>query len=247
MRICLEFNLKEHHLPTDYRRCFVSFIKKSLSISNNGKYLKEYYTDTEQKPFMFTIVMQRPKFGKEVVGFEGNKVKMYFSITDKNRTSFIFTNCFLKMKYIDFPLPNDNVMCLVNVQKVKEDKIITDRALFKTTCSSSILVREHDKEINKDKYYTLENKNYKDKLEQSIKWQCLQDGYSQADIEQIKVNEVIGKKVVIKNYNVLIDGVTGIFDISAPKHILNYLYTVGFGSRKSFGFSYIELVKGEEE
>ena len=246
MRICLEFNVKGSCLPIDYRRCFVSFIKKALSISNEGKYLKEYYTDTEQKPFMFTIVMQKPKFSKEKVIFEGNKVRMYFSVTDKNRTGFIFTNCFLKMKYLDFPLPAGNVMCLVNVSKVKEDKITTERALFRTTCSSSVLVREHNKETNKDKYYTLDDESYKDRLEESIRWQCLKDGYSEADVEQIKVNKVVGKKVVIKNYNVLIDGVSGTFDISAPKHVLNYLYTVGFGARKSFGFSYVELVREEE-
>lgn len=247
MRICLEFNIRNSYLPLDYRRCFVSFIKKALSVSNNSKYLQQYYTDTEQKPFMFTIVMQKPKFGKEKVTFEKNKVKMYFSVTDKDRTSYIFTNCFLKMKYIDFPLPEGNVMCLVNVAKIKEKKITTDRVIFSTICSSSILVREHDKETNRDKYYTCEDESYKERLEESIRWQCLKEGYSDLDVEQIKVNEVVGKKVVIKNYNVLIDGVIGNFDISAPKHILNYLYTVGFGARKSFGFSYIDITQGEEE
>lgn len=247
MRICLEFNIRHNYLPLDYRRCFVSFIKKALSVGNNSKYLGEYYMDTEQKPFMFTVVMQKPKFSKEKVTFENNKVKMYFSVTDKDRTSFIFTNCFLKMKYIDFPLPDGNVMCLVNVAKIKEQKIMGERVIFATTCSSSILVREHNKETNRDKYYTCEDEQYKERLEESIRWQCLKEGYSNLDVEQIKVNEVIGRKVVIKNYNVLIDGVTGTFDISAPKHILNYLYTVGFGARKSFGFSYVDIIKGEEE
>lgn len=247
MRICLQFNVKDNQLPVDYRRYFVSFIKKALSISNSGKYLKEYYTGTEQKPFMFTVIMPRAKFDKQKVIFEGNKVKMYFSVTDQNRTSCIFTNCFLKMKYLDFPLPEGNVMCLVNVSKIKEEKITTERALFRTICSSSVLVREHDKETNKDKYYTHEDASYISRLEESIRWQCLKEGFSEKDVEQIKVNEVKGKKVVIKNYNVLVDGVSGTFDISGPKHILNYLYTVGFGARRSFGFCYVELVRREEE
>lgn len=246
MRICLEFNIKDNCLPLDYRRCFVSFIKKSLSIGNNGKYLQEYYTDTKQKPFSFTVVMKKPKFDKEKVTFEGNRVKMYFSITDKNRISFIFSNCFLKMKYLDFALPYGNVMCLVNVSKLKEERITTNRVVFRTTPSSSILLREHDKEKNRDTYYVCEDDGYIDKLEESIKWQCLQDGYSEVDIKQIKVNNVQGKKVVIKNYDVLIDAVTGTFDISAPVYILNYLYTVGFGSRRSFGFVYLEIAHQEE-
>lgn len=247
MRVCLEFNIKNSYLPVDYRRYFVSFIKKALSISNDGKYFKKYYMDTVQKPFMFTVVMQKPKFNKEKVVFEGNKIKMYFSVANEDRKGFIFTNCFLKMKYLDYPLPEGNVMCLVNVTKLKEEIITTNRALFRTTCSSSILVREHNRESNRDKYYTCEDEGYIEKLEESIKWQCLKQGYSAADVEQIKVNEVIGKKVVLRNYKVLIDGVTGTFDISGPKHILNYLYTVGFGARKSFGFTYVELIKGEEE
>lgn len=246
MRIILEFNIKENYLQVDYRRYFVSFIKKALSESNNGKYYEEYYTDVKQKPFMFTVVMQNPKFDKQKVTFEGNKIRMYFSVTDKDRIGFIFTNCFLKMKYVDFRLPENNAMCLVNIRKIKENKVISDRAVFKTTCSSSILVREHDRISNKDKYYTLEDQDYKAKLEDNIKRQCLAAGYDKLDVERIRVNNVTGRKVVIKNYNTLIDGVAGIFDLSAPKHLLNYLYTVGFGSRKSFGFSYIELVEGGE-
>lgn len=244
MRLCLEFNINKTSLPIDYRRCFVSWIKRSLSISNEGKYFESYYKDTVEKPFTFAVVMNNPKFGKEQVDFEGNKIKMYFSVTDYNRTGLIFLNCFLKMKFLDFRLPNDNVMCLVNVRQVNSHVIKEDRVLFKTVAASSIVLREHNKETNKDRYYTCEDKVYIDKLEDSIKRQCLRNGYTEEEVSQIKVNDVQGKKVVIKNYSVLIDAVSGVFDISAPKQILNELYTVGFGARKSFGFSFIDVVKG---
>ncbi len=245
MRICLDFKTYNNEIPVDYRRYFISFIKKSLSESNGGKYLETYYKDTNQKPFMFTVVFQQPQFCKDKVVFENNKIRMYFSVIDKNRTGFIFANCFLNMKGKKFGLPGGNSMTLLNVGKVKEEKILSNRVMFKTVKSSSILLREHDRESNKDIYYTTEDAEYNHKLENSIKAQCLSDGYTAQDIERIKLNSVVGKKLVIKNYGVLIDAVSGVFDISAPTHILNYLYTVGFGARKSMGFPYLEVVRGE--
>lgn len=247
MRLCLEFNIYKNHLPIDYRVCFVSWIKKALSEGNEGKYLEQYYRDTIQKPFTFNVNMLKPQFTTNQVNFEGNKIKLYFSVTDKNRASYIFLNCFLKMKYRDFKLPQENVMCLVNIHQLNTTSIMADRVLFKTVVGSSIVVREHDRVTNKDKYYTCEDVGYIQKLEDSIKRQCLQNGYLEEEVSRIKVNDVQGRKIVVKHYSVLIDAVSGYFDISAPKEILNELYTIGFGSRKSFGFSYVDIVKTIKE
>lgn len=250
MRVCLEFNIKGRYLPIDYRRCFVSFIKKALSISNNGIYMDQYYSDTKQKPFSFTVVMNKPKFGKKQITFEGNKIRMYFSIIDREKIGYIFVNCFLKMKYISFSLPDDNEMCLVNVANVREQKIVSNHVSFRTSCSSSILVREHDRQSNRDKYYTCEDEGYIEKLEENIKWQCLQEGYSASDVNQIKVEAVHGKKVVMRHYAVLIDGTSGTFEVTGPIYLLNYLYRAGFGSKRSFGFAYLEVInrkEGEDE
>lgn len=247
VKLCLEFNINKTYLPIDYRSCFVSWIKKALSIGNEGKYFEQYYRDTVEKPFTFAVVMNKPKFSKEKVCFEGNRLRVYFSVTDRNRTSLIFLNCFLKMKYLDFKLPQDNVMCLVNVRQLESQIIQEDRALLQTVAGSSIVLREHNKETNKDKYYTCEDEGYIEKLEESIKRQCLRNGYTEQKVQKIKVNSVQGKKVVVKHYNVLIDGVSGVFDISAPKEILNELYTVGFGARKSFGFSFVDVVNTVKE
>ena len=119
---------------------------------------------------------------------------------------------------------------------------MSDRALFKTSPGSSIVVRNHNRESNKDKYFTVEDENYINELEKNIKIQCEKAGYTLEDIEKIKVNEVNGRKIVSKNYGVYIDSVSGIFDISATPEILKYLYTVGLGSKRSAGYGTIDLV-----
>lgn len=241
MRCSLEFEIKYNRLNSDYRKYFISWIKKMLTICNEGRYFKKYYKDTIQKPYTFTVVFYKPKFSKDYVIFEDNRVKMYFSVADENRAGLILCNGFLKMKGVTFKLPENNEMKLVSVRKLNEKLIMSDRALFKTSPGSSIVVRDHNRESNRDKYFTVEDENYINELEKNIKIQCEKAGYTLEDIEKIKVNEVNGRKIVSKNYGVYIDSVSGVFDISATPEILQYLYTVGLGSKRSAGYGTVDL------
>ena len=225
MRICMEFEIKYNRLNSDYRKYFISWIKKMLTICNEGKYFKKYYKDTIQKPYSFSVVFNKPRFSNDYVIFEDNRVKMYFSVTDENRTGLILCSGFLKMKGVTFKLSENNEMKLVSIRRLNEKLIISDRVCFKTLPGSSVVVREHNRENNKDTYFTIEDENYINELE-----------------NKIKVNEVNGRKIVSKNYGVYIDSVSGIFDISGTPEILKYLYTVGLGSKRSAGYGTIDLV-----
>ena len=242
MRICMEFEIKYNRLNSDYRKYFISWIKRMLTMCNEGKYFKNYYNDTKTKPFSFAVAFNKPRFSKDYVIFEDNKIKMYFSVTDENRTGLILCNGFLKMKGIPFKLSENNEMKLVSVRRLNEKLIMSDRALFKTLSGSSVVVRDHNRKTNKDKYFTVEDENYINELEKNIKVQCEKAGYTLEDIKKIKVNEVNGRKIVSKNYDVYIDSVSGVFDISATSEILQYLYTVGLGSKRSAGYGTIDLV-----
>ncbi|OON91319.1 MAG: hypothetical protein ATN32_10525 [Candidatus Epulonipiscium fishelsonii] len=246
MRIKLEFKIDKSEMNKDYRRYFVSWIKKALSETNEGKYFEMYYKDTIEKPFTFVVNFRDAKFIDNKIEFKGNTVKMYFSIGERDRRSFIFLSCFLKMKHKEFKLSNGNTMKLINVRQLNVKTIQNDRVIFKTVKGSSVVLREHNRETNKDKYYTVEDADYKQQLEASIKRQCLRNGYTDDEVDKIKVNDVQGNKLVIKNYNNLIDTVAGVFDIYAPNYILNELYLTGLGSRRSFGFSYFEVIERVE-
>ena len=113
------------------------------------------------------------------------------------------------MKGVTFKLSENNEMKLVSIRRLNEKLIISDRVCFKTLPGSSVVVREHNRENNKDTYFTIEDENYINELENKIKVQCKQAGYTLEDIEKIKVNEVNGRKIVSKNYGVYIDSVSG--------------------------------------
>lgn len=242
MKSCMIFEIKFNKLNIDFRRYFISWIKMMLTICNEGKYFEEYYKNTKSKPFTFAIAFENPKFSRDYVTFDNNIVKMYFSVSDENRAGLILQNGFLKMKGINFKLSENNEMKLVSVRRLNEKLIMSDRALFKTLSGSSVVVRDHNRKTNKDKYFTVEDENYINELEKNIKVQCEKAGYTLEDIKKIKVNEVNGRKIVSKNYEVYIDSVSGVFDISATSEILQYLYTVGLGSKRSAGYGTIDLV-----
>ena len=147
------------------------------------------------------------------------------------------------MKNRKFSLANDNYMWLTNVKKLNEHLFTDDRAVFKTIGGSPVIVREHDRKTNKDKYYTCEEIDYNDKLQEKIRYQFLTEGYSNDEVDKIIVNSVSGKKVVVKSYGIYMDGVNGIFDISAPSEILQKIYTEGLSSKRSMGFGFVDVVR----
>ena len=69
-----------------------------------------------------------------------------------------------------------------------------------------------------------------------------QAGFSEDEINKIKVSPIQCKKVVVKHYGRYIDITTGMFEIQANNEILQYFYDQGIGSRKSAGFGMIDLI-----
>ncbi len=241
MKFGLTFTIKKSELPVEYRRGFMSFIKATLNKTDEDL-LEKFYHDTVQKPFCFSISMQKPKFLGDKVTFEGNKIKMYFSVTEENRLGYMFYHCFLAMKNVPFKLANGNEMTISHINVINQKDIVVDNVNFITTKGSSLVVREHNRETNKDRYYSIAEPNYPQKLEEIIKIQCKNMGFGEHYIEQIKVNNVVGKKIVIKHYKTLIDTTVGTVNISGPVPILNQIYKVGIGSRHSEGFGMVEVI-----
>lgn len=242
MRVMLEFEVKENSLQADYRRLIVAWLKNLLTKVNKGKYYDKYYDNTKQKPYTFSVIFHNPIFKEDRIYFEGKTIKVLFSMLDQKMEGYIMNMAFLQMRNVTFNLPNGNFMKLINVNKIKESIVTKDRAMFRTAPGGVVLVKEHNRETNKDKFYTVEDENYEEKLTEYLKNQCEMAGFNLEEVEEITVNSVEGKKVVVRNYDVLIDGVVGYFDISAPTYILQYFSTLGLGGKRSLGFGTVNLV-----
>lgn len=242
MRFCLTFDLKNKEIPINYRKIILSFIKNALSKCNNGKYYDNFFKDTNQKDYCFSVLLPKSTFYRDQIKLDTNEIKILFSTEDSKKTGAILFSAFIPQKNKAYPLPDDNYMTLKNIRMEKQEVISNSKAIFKTTLGGGLCVREHNRENNKDNYYVYSDKDFREKLKNVLSNQVIKAGFTEDEAEEIKVNPIQCKKVVVKHYRRYIDVTTGIFEMQADNKILQYFYDTGIGSRKSAGFGMINLV-----
>lgn len=242
MRIQLEFIVQKNELPIEYRRVFLSYIKFCLSNFNEGKELENYYGPAKEKEYSFAIFFEKPEFLKTKVTFKSNKVRMIFSTADK-MTWYIIYAMFLENKHKKFPLPENNEMTLVDIQKRNDIKITGNEVLFRTL--SPLCIRKHEKDTGSDYYYSYIHKDFKDEFNKVVKNQLGKHGFTPMEIESLDIKPLWCKKVIIKHYDNKIECTIGKILLKGTSDILQYLMDAGVGSRKSAGFGLLELIVQE--
>lgn len=242
MRFCLTLELKKSCLPIEYRKIILSYIKNALSKCNNGKYYENYFKNTNQKDYCFSVILPNSKFDKEKIILNKNEIKILFSTDDNSKTGLILFSSFIAQKNKSYPLPDNNSMILKSIDNQKQEQILNSKAIFKTTLGSGLCVRDHDKEKNKDDYYIYSDEQFREKLQVVLHNEISQLGISKEETLNIKVNPIKCKKIVVKHYGRYIDITVGMFEIQASPYILQYFYNTGIGSRKSAGFGMLDLV-----
>ncbi len=244
MRFYLTLKLEKNEFPIDYRRVILSYIKNALSNCNDGKYYDSYFKDTIQKDYCFSVVLPRPKYEKDKIILENKQIKILFSTDDKNKTGLKLFSAFIAQKNKTFIIPN-NSMTLKSISNQKQQEINNSKVIFKTSPGSCICVRDHNKETNTDKHYIFNDEKFQEKFKIVLKNQALNAGFREVEIDNLKVNPIQCKKIVVKHYNSYIDATIGMIEMQGDSKLLQYFYNVGVGSRKSIGFSMVDLVTQE--
>lgn len=242
MRFCLVLELKEQVFPIEYRKVILSYIKNAITKCNDGKYYDKFFKDTTQKDYCFSVVLPKPVFTKNEIKLDRNDIKILFSTDDKSNVGFILFSAFIAQKNKPYPLANNNFMTLKSINNQKREEILNSKAIFKTTLGSGLCVRDHDRETNRDNYYVYSDGNFRNKLQVVLVNELKRSGFTEDEANEIKVNPIQCKKVVVKHYRRYIDTTTGIFEIQGNNKILQHLYDAGIGSRKSMGFGMLDLV-----
>lgn len=241
MRFKLDFITEKPELNADYRRLILSYIKHSLSDSVNGNLLDRYYTDTNTKDFTWTMIVSKPRFTREKFQFAGNRFSLVFSADDRKQTGMYLMLAFLNQKNKKYPVEDGNHIILKNIVQLDQKEIRGTTARFVTMPGSSLVVREHDRETNRDKYYCCEDEDYVERLELALQTQAEMAGFSKEIVESIKVDCAAGRKVVVKHYGIYLDATIGDLTVSGENDILNYFLRNGICSRRSSGFGCIDL------
>ena len=244
MRFKLDFSTDKPELSIEYRKLILSFIKNALAKSINGDLLGKYYSDTNTKDFTWTLIVKKPHFTKKKLEFEGNRFSVIFSADDKAQTGMYLMLAFLNQKYKKYPAEEGNCIVLKNIMQLNQYEIRDSVACFATMPGSSVIVRDHDRETNKDIYYTCIDKEYLNKFEEALQNQAAMAGFTEQDVKIIKVRSVKGRKIVVRHYGVYIDASIAEFVIAAPSYVLQHFYLNGVCGRKSMGFGMIDYRGG---
>ena len=243
MKFELNFLLKEPIIHTrDYRRVFTSLIKSALSAYENGEKFEEYYNGTTQKDFTWSVVFNKPRFKDNCIYLEGNNVKMVFSTYDGNNAGYFLILAFNKIKNKVLPLPRGNSIVLKNITQLSHKIIHCNSCIFSTVLGAPFIVREHNKETNRDVFYTINNHNFNEKIMEALKRQALTAGFLKEDVDSIKSKALDCKKNVVLHYGIYVDANIGMLEIQAKPEILQYFYQVGIMAHRSQGFGMIELL-----
>lgn len=243
MRFKIELELKNEHLPLDYRPAIISLFKHSLTVYENGKHFSNYYELGKEKPFTFAVGIPNSKFTKEMILVQNRKINIAFSTSDIG-TGIVFFNALLMQKNKSYPLAYENAMTMKNILIEKEFAIITDT--INVTFKSPLCVREHNKENNKDMYYSYGKDGFNEALNKVLKLQIAKsNNLPEAILEGFSIMPISCKKTVVKHHSQFVEATVGIFNLTGNIALLNYLYTNGIGSRKSSGFGMFEVVRKE--
>ena len=245
MRFILDFELDTVRLPIEIRRTVISFFKKSLTEEHNSKYYPEVFTGTQIKDYSFSVIFPLDKYFAEEIYLKRPEMKVVVSCSEKNNIGFLLVNVFLSQRNKKFPLPKDTHMILKDVRIIEEKIIKGEEAIFQTTIGGGVVVREHNKEENKDIYYSVGNERFEEVLNWLMKERFKRLGYPEDIFKDFSCKLLEGRKIVVKHFDLKFPVTTGRFKVKAPKILLEEIYRTGMGSRLSQGFGLLEYLGGE--
>ncbi len=242
MKFSADFELEKEIIPMDWRRCILSYLKFSLSKANGGKYLDTYYGPAKEKPFCFSVVFDHPVFLKDTIEVQGKRLRLVISTAD-SKTGFILFSAILAQKNSVFPLPMGNSMRMVHMVQMRESRVHSNKVLVKML--EPLCIRRHDKDTNRDWYYSQkQQEEFEIESKRVIRAQLLSAGFAE-ELCEVKLTPVNAKTIVVKFYDINIEGSLGDFMLEGDKAVLNYLLQSGAGSKRSSGFGVMKLLAEE--
>lgn len=240
MRLKLEFTLEKPELEIQYRKSIISFIKNSIQEYDQNLFEDLYGKGkTKKKTYTWAPILNHPKFEKDKVTLEGTSFYIIFSGYNYAYTLHLY-NAFLKQKNKKFHL-NQNSMTLNKITPIQEKDITTNNINIKM--SSPLIVRNHNRETQKDMYYSFEKTEKFDKyIRINIVEQMKEEGLNTSLLEGFEIKPIKAKKAVVKVYEYSIECSLGTFELTGNIELLNYLYKSGIGTKKAMGFGLFDVI-----
>lgn len=240
MRILANFEMSTDWLIKDYRRIFMALIKNVFSTYDSILYVNLYGTEEHKrkvnKPFTFSLHF--PNYNR-IEGnriFCGNSVGLFFSSNDELLVT-AFYNGLKKNKEIIIGENHTITFKMENIRLLPLKRINSGKVDFKTI--SPILVNEGEKNLV---YLSPTHPNFNQAFKFIISTQANHFNIP-CDESNISIEINSMKKLPLTHYNQTMTSWLGSFTLTAPKEVLQLVYDIGIGVRRSQGFGMLEIEK----
>ena len=242
MRLAVTCELENEAMPLDFRRKILSFLKYALSNYDKKSYEYLYGKGkTEPKDFCFSVYFPEAKISGQGINVRSKKLIINISSYDIELGINLY-NSLIRQQWRTYDLSTFNkIKEIINMNLKKEKIIKNDKVQFHTL--SPIVIRDHNKELGTDWYLTFEDNNYEKILKRNLKSELINkfDEDVTKDIDNLKISDISMKKIIAKSYDINIPCAIGNFALEGKQYLLNYFYKAGLGSKRSLGFSLLDI------
>ena len=232
MRLEISCTLSRNTLPLEYRRGFASLIKEAIRRTSPRVFDRYYYGLHVLKPFTFSVYFPGLK-GRDGDSFViGEKAIVHFSTSSKELGVSVYNGLLALQTH---PLFN-NTLLVERINLERRVFIQEESAIFKTMAP----VRVNNKG-NADWYLLPREEGFDEGLKFAVK-EAARVFLGKADVS-IEFNPIQFRRKVVRHYNMAMQGFVGVFELRGSPAVLNLIYDIGLGVRRSQGFGMLELVR----
>ncbi len=258
--IFLSNGKEEYKIPTNYRISISSLLKEAINRHDaTGKVYDKYFKDkkpNKSKPYTYSVFIPYPEHKKEKTRnyliSKSNKITLHFSSNDYELSTAVYNGLIQinndnrkamksKDKSVDKFSLFDYPLGIRNFYLKLDPGITSNKVKFKTLSPVVLRKLENKRGVG---YVTFMDKEFRNMLFLSIQNLCrnfIDEDFtlSESDYE---VNLINPKVVKVYHYGDVIPATKATIELTCPVEILQLVYDVGLGARRSQGFGMLEVV-----
>lgn len=240
MRFKVSCNVSHKTIPLDYHRKVISMLKQGFEQTTSEKY-QELYERNALKEFTFSVYFGKAIFNKQAIILENDQIIFNLSTANTELGMYLY-NGLMSLRNQEVQWSQETKVAVKQVTIIPQQKIIENQVILKAL--SPLVVRDHNKETNKDWFYSFEAPEFLEILKRNMvsKLVPILGDYIRYDIEELELTPIRMKKTVVRFYNRQMECSIGQFCLSGKPHLLNYLVESGVGSLTGSGFGMCEIV-----
>lgn len=237
MYLTFKINLSGNMITKNYRSLILSYLKNAFQTNDIQLYKKYYGRTYSLKDFCFSVYFDNPKFNQDFITLDSNQMIIKLSTMDISCGIDIY-NALLKMKNKEYITSENSSLTLIDI-KIENHKTITKNEII-IKMQSPLIVRTHVN--NKDRYLSYKDTDFIDCLKNSIEYTLKECTNIDLSNRNLKIMCISPKKTVVDAFGAKITANLGVYKIIADVDVINAMYQLGIGSRRSEGFGMFEVI-----